>query len=134
MKSLLGMAQSDDPEAAAAATKALGSLIVRNRVLQESLHDAEGVPLLTKLLDSSTAGATFAAGKHSMCLCATKRCLPKYLFQMPEICAFQAGTVHDIWTVLQNAPLATCQQCSLQNTTVLGVLHVCCAMTALCCI
>ncbi len=51
---LLGMAQSDNPEAATAAAKALGSLVMGNHVLQESLLDAAGVPVLVQLLEAPT--------------------------------------------------------------------------------
>lgn len=51
---LLGIAQSDNPEAATAAAKALGSLVACNPMLQESLLDAEGAPVLVHLLDAPT--------------------------------------------------------------------------------
>ena len=51
---LLGMAQSDNPEAAMAAAKALGGLVACYHVLQESLLDAGGAPVLVQLLDAPT--------------------------------------------------------------------------------
>ncbi|BDA45386.1 probable importin subunit alpha-1b at C-terminar half [Coccomyxa sp. Obi] len=52
---LLGMAHSDNPEAATAAAKALGGLVACNPVLQECLLDAEGAPVLVQLLDAPKA-------------------------------------------------------------------------------
>jgi hypothetical protein len=59
LKKLLGMAQSDYPMAAAAAAKALGGLVTRSRVMQESLLGAEGATVIVQLLDTK-AGLGFA--------------------------------------------------------------------------
>ncbi|KAK9901239.1 hypothetical protein WJX75_001832 [Coccomyxa subellipsoidea] len=58
LKKLLGMAQSDYPMAAAAAAKALGGLVTRSRVMQESLLGAEGATVIVQLLDTK-AGKSF---------------------------------------------------------------------------
>ncbi|EIE20347.1 hypothetical protein COCSUDRAFT_83547 [Coccomyxa subellipsoidea C-169] len=61
---LLGMARSDNPKAAAAAAKALGGVVMRSRVMQESLLDAGGVEALVQLLASFPTTTTEAgAGK-----------------------------------------------------------------------
>ena len=52
LKKLLGMAQSDNPMAAAAAAKALGGVVMRSRLMQESLLDAEGAEVIVQLLDT----------------------------------------------------------------------------------
>ncbi len=61
---LLGMARSDNLKAAAAAAKALGGVVMRSRVMQESLLDAGGVEALVQLLASFPTTTT---GVHLPC-------------------------------------------------------------------